>query len=71
MKEYTYVDDHTKVVRTQIVPAKVNEIIQRLEPAERKKVEDRATEIIAEEMSLRDLRTPRAPSACFGSGFPH
>jgi len=29
-----------------IGPAKVNEIIQRLEPAERKRVEDRAAEII-------------------------
>ena len=37
----------------------VNEIIQKLSPAERKKVEDRAAEIIAEEMSLRDLRKAR------------
>ena len=37
----------------------VNEIIRKLSPAERKKVEDRATEIIAEEMSLRDLRKAR------------
>jgi transcriptional regulator with XRE-family HTH domain len=38
---------------------KVNEIIRKLSPAERKKVEDRAAEIIAEEMSLRDLRKAR------------
>jgi len=34
----------------------VNEVIRKLSPAERKKVEDRAAEIVAEEMSLRDLR---------------
>ena len=37
----------------------VNEIIRKLSPAERRKVEDRAAEIIAEEMSLRDLRRAR------------
>lgn len=37
----------------------VNDIIKRLSPAERKKVEDRAAEIIAEEMSLRELRKAR------------
>lgn len=37
----------------------VNEIIRKLSPTERKKVEDRAAEIIAEEMSLRDLRKAR------------
>ena len=37
----------------------VNEIIRKLSPAERKKVDDRAAEIIAEEMSLRDLRKAR------------
>jgi transcriptional regulator with XRE-family HTH domain len=41
------------------VPVNVNEIIRRLSPAERKKVEGRAAEIIAEEMSLRDLRKAR------------
>jgi len=41
------------------MPVNVNEIIRKLTPAERKKVEDRATEIIAEEMSLRDLRKAR------------
>ena len=41
------------------MPVNVNEIIRRLSPAERKKVEDRAAEIIAEEMSLRDLRKAR------------
>ncbi|MGC2416462.1 MAG: XRE family transcriptional regulator [Candidatus Acidiferrales bacterium] len=38
---------------------KVNEIIRKLGRAERKKVEDRAGEIIAEEMSLGDLRKAR------------
>ena len=37
----------------------VNEVIQKLSPADRKKVEDRAAEIVAEEMSLRDLRKAR------------
>ena len=37
----------------------VNEIIRKLGPAERKKVQDRAAGIIAEEMSLRDLRKAR------------
>jgi hypothetical protein len=33
--------------------ANVNEIIRKLSPAERKKVEDRAAELIAEEMGSR------------------
>jgi DNA-binding XRE family transcriptional regulator len=41
------------------MPVNVNEIIRKPSPAERKKVEDRATEIVAEEMSLRDLRKAR------------
>jgi transcriptional regulator with XRE-family HTH domain len=41
------------------MPVNVNEIIRRLSPAERKRVKDRAAEIIAEEMSLRDLRKAR------------
>src|SRR5437870_12987882 len=41
------------------MPVNVNEIIRKLSPAERRKVEDRAAEIIAEEMSLRDLRKAR------------
>ena len=41
------------------MPVNVNEIIRKLSPAERKKVEDRAAEIIAEEMTLRDLRKAR------------
>ena len=41
------------------MPVNVNEIIRKLSPAERKKVEDRAAEMIAEEMSLRDLRKAR------------
>jgi transcriptional regulator with XRE-family HTH domain len=41
------------------MPVNVNEIIRKLGPAERKKVEARAAELIAEEMSLRDLRKAR------------
>jgi DNA-binding XRE family transcriptional regulator len=41
------------------MPVNVNEIIRKLSPAERKKVEDRAAELIAEEMSLRGLRKTR------------
>ena len=41
------------------MPVNVNEIIRKLRPAQRKKVENRAAEIIAEEMSLRDLRKAR------------
>ncbi|MGC2420151.1 MAG: XRE family transcriptional regulator [Candidatus Acidiferrales bacterium] len=41
------------------MPVNVNEIIRKLNPAERKKVEARAAELIAEEMSLRDLRKAR------------
>ena len=39
----------------------VNEVIRKLSPADRKKVEDRAAEMIAEEMSLRYLRKARKP----------
>src|SRR6266513_4967830 len=41
------------------MPVNVNEIIRKLSTAERRKVEDRTAEIIAEEMSLRDLRKAR------------
>lgn len=41
------------------MPVNVNEIIRKLSPGERKRVKDRAAEIIAEEMSLRDLRKAR------------
>jgi DNA-binding XRE family transcriptional regulator len=37
----------------------VNDIIRKLSPAQRKKVEARAAELIAEEMSLRELRRAR------------
>lgn len=37
----------------------VNDVIRKLSPAERKKVEDRAAEIISEEKSLRDPRKAR------------
>jgi transcriptional regulator with XRE-family HTH domain len=38
---------------------KVRDKIEKLNSAQRKKVQDRATELIAEEMSLRDLRKAR------------
>ncbi len=38
------------------MPLNVNEIVRKLSPAERKKVEDSAAAIIAEEMSLRSVR---------------
>jgi len=41
------------------MPVNVNQIIRKLSPAERKKVEERAVELIAEEMSLRDIRKAR------------
>lgn len=37
----------------------IRDKIGKLNPARRKKIEDRAAEIIAEEMSLRDLRKAR------------
>ena len=37
----------------------VDEIIRKLSPAQRKKVEARAAELIAEEMTLRELRHAR------------
>jgi DNA-binding XRE family transcriptional regulator len=37
----------------------VNEKIKKLSPAQRKKVETRAAELIAEEMTLRELRKAR------------
>jgi transcriptional regulator with XRE-family HTH domain len=41
------------------VPVNVNDIIAKLRPTQRKKVEARAAELIAEEMSLRQLRKAR------------
>jgi DNA-binding XRE family transcriptional regulator len=41
------------------MPVNVQEKIRQLNPSQRKKVEDRAAELIAEEMSLRDLRKAR------------
>src|SRR6266849_6337536 len=38
------------------MPTNVDEIIRKLSPARRKKVEARAAELIAEEMTLRELR---------------
>src|SRR5471032_1798076 len=37
----------------------VNDIIKRLSPAHRKKVETRAAQLIAEEMTLREVRKAR------------
>lgn len=41
------------------MPANVNDNIQELSPAQRKKVEVRAAQLIAEEMTLRQLRQAR------------
>ena len=41
------------------MPLKVEEKIARLDPTRRRKVEDRAAELLAEEMSLRELRKAR------------
>ena len=42
------------------MPVNVGGKIKKLSPAQRKKVEARAAELIAEEMTLRDLRKARA-----------
>src|SRR5258708_26166397 len=41
------------------MPTNVNDIIKKLSPAQRKKVEARAAHLIAEEMTLRELRHAR------------
>ena len=41
------------------MPVDVNDKIRKLNPAQRKKVEARAAELIAEEMTLRELRRAR------------
>ena len=41
------------------MPTNVNDIIKKLSPAQRKKVKSRAAELIAEEMTLRELRKAR------------
>jgi DNA-binding XRE family transcriptional regulator len=41
------------------MPANVNDIIKKLSPAQRRKVEARASQPIAEEMTLRELRQAR------------
>jgi DNA-binding XRE family transcriptional regulator len=41
------------------MPTNVNNIIRKLSPAQRKKVEARAAQLIAEEMTLRELRRAR------------
>jgi DNA-binding XRE family transcriptional regulator len=41
------------------MPTNVNDIIGKLSPAQRKKVEARAAQLIAEEMTLRELRHAR------------
>ncbi len=41
------------------MPVNVNKKIKKLSPARRKKVEARAAELVAEEMTLRDLRKAR------------
>ncbi|MGB8475367.1 MAG: hypothetical protein WCE61_14890 [Candidatus Acidiferrum sp.] len=49
----------TLLERDLMMPVNTNEIIRKLSSVDRKKVEDRAAEIIAEELSLRDLRVTR------------
>ena len=51
------------------MPVNVNEIIRKLSPAERKKVEDRAAKMIAEEMSRR-LHRMRVAQGRVGSKSP-
>lgn len=41
------------------MPTNVNDIIQRLSPAQRKRVQARTEELAAEEMTLRELRRAR------------
>ena len=41
------------------MPRNVNDIIRKLSPAQRKKVEVRAAQLIAEEMTLREVRKAR------------
>jgi DNA-binding XRE family transcriptional regulator len=41
------------------MPRNVDDIIEKLPPAQRKKVEDRAAQLISEEMTLRQLRRAR------------
>ncbi len=41
------------------MPTNVDDIIKKLKPAQRKKVEARAAQLIAEEMTLRELRHAR------------
>ena len=41
------------------MPANVDDVIKKLSPAQRKKVETRAAQLIAEEMTLRELRHAR------------
>ena len=49
----------TKFSREGLLPVNIDEKIKKLSPAKRKKVEARAAELIAEEMTLRDLRKAR------------
>ena len=50
----------TKFPRVRIIPVNVDVKIKKLSASQRKKVELRAAELIAEEMTLRDLRKARA-----------
>ena len=50
----------TKFSRERIMPVNIDNKIKKLSAAQRKKVEARAAELIAEEMTLRDLRKARA-----------
>ena len=41
------------------MPTNIEDLIEKLTPAQRRKVEERAAELIAEEMTLRQLRQAR------------
>ena len=41
------------------MPRNVNDILKQLRPTQRRKVEARAAQLIAEEMTLRELRRAR------------
>ena len=43
----------------KLMPTKIDDIIKKLPPAQRRKVEARAAQLIAEEMTLRELRHAR------------
>ena len=59
MYSTAYYGRQTKLPKAGTMPVNVDKKIKKLSPARRKKVEARAAELIAEEMTLRDLRKAR------------